>query len=123
MVDKDRDQGEQIDQLRSELNQLKKAQISYMNEKDKIITKLQQYESKAETTKKFCSGCKVELLFTSDRSPGKSRSNKSDDSTESLKTEITQNEDLAREQVASQIQLADNLPKLKKQDSTLSRTE
>ena len=68
-----------------------------MNEKDKIISKLQLYENKVEGTKKFCSGCKVELLFTSDRSPGKSRSNKSEDSSESSKTEITQSEDLSRE--------------------------
>lgn len=49
MVGKDKDQGELIDKYRSELNLLKKAQISYQNEKSKILTKLQNFEKMAES--------------------------------------------------------------------------
>lgn len=113
---------EEIDKYQTELRQLKKSQQSFLGEKEKLITKLQQFESQSTV---YCSGCKVELLFASerDRSPN---NNGSDDSAESAQTHTEKELDGVSVQSAASVSVAGNLPKQSEKggrDSLLSSKE
>ena len=77
-----------------------------MNEKEKLISKLQQFENSNSV---YCSGCKVELLFASevDRSPDNYTS---EGSGESALTHTEKEIDSVSVQSVANVTVANNLP-------------
>lgn len=91
-----------------------------MNEKDKLIKKLQQFE---EQNSVYCSGCKVELLFASERDRSPNNNYNSEDSGESAQTHTEKESDLISVQSAASVTVAGNLPAKRERTSVLSRAE